>query len=341
MPVRIGQEVQALPRQPELSAAGIRRVPLQVVAGVLRDARGRVLLTRRKAGKPHAGLWEFPGGKIERDEDALAALARELDEELGIEVQAARPLIAIPHGKIVLDVWEVPQFAGRVRAREGQALAWVEPASIERAGMPPADRPVVTALRLPDTCLVTPAPRAGQDREFLATLDRALDDGVRLVQLRWPGASRGELAEVARAARESCASHGALLLLNADWQLAEILGLDGVHLPARVARVLSQRPLPEHRWVGVSCHDAGELAHAARIGADFATLAPVLPTASHPGSAALGWDAARELVAAAALPVYLLGGLARTDVAPARAMGAQGIAAIRGLWPADQRASSR
>ncbi len=316
-------------------------MPLQVVAGVLRDGRGRVLLTQRRAGKAHAGLWEFPGGKLEPGEDALAALSRELDEELGVEVLAARPLIAVAHARIVLDVWEVPQFAGRVRAREGQALAWIDPATIDRELMPPADRPVVSALRLPSTYLITPSPRADDDHDFLASLERALDAGVRLVQLRWPGASRAQLAGIARAARALCASRGAQLLLNADWSLAEVLGLDGVHLPAALARGLSQRPLPAHRWVGVSCHDAGELAHAARIGADFATLSPLLPTSSHPDRPALGWDAARRLVAGARLPVYLLAGLGRADIASARAMGAQGIAAIRGLWPADQDANAR
>ena len=306
---------------------------LQVVAGVLRDARGRVLLTQRPPGKPHAGMWEFPGGKLEPGEDGLAALSRELDEELGIEVLAARPLIAVAHGRIVLDVWEVPQYAGRVHAREGQALAWVDAASIDRMGMPPADRPVVSALRLPTTYLITPMCDIGEEDRFLAALARALGEGVRLVQVRLPGAPRARIAALARAARDLCAVHGAQLLLNADWQLAEVLGLDGVHLPAAVARTLMERPLPAHRWVGVSCHDALELVHAARIGADFATLSPLHATASHASATPLGWDTARALIADAQLPVYALGGLGPADVATARANGAQGIAAIRGLWP--------
>ena len=305
---------------------------LHVVAAVLRDARGRVLLAQRPAGKAHAGLWEFPGGKLEPGEDALAALSRELDEELGIEVVAARPLIAIPHGRIVLDVWEVPAFAGCLHAREGQALAWIAPAVIDVATMPPADRPVVTALRLPDRHLVTPNVDPGGETAFLAGLERALESGVRLVNLRLPGVERARVARVARAARAVCARHAAALLLHADWELAEVLGLDGVHLPGAVARGLETRPLPASRLLGVSCHDAAELEHAAHIGADFATLSPVLPTASHPGAPTLGWDAARALVAGARIPIYLLGGLGVADIAAARAGGAQGIAAIRGLW---------
>ncbi len=304
-----------------------------MVAAVLRDGYGRVLLARRPVGKAHAGLWEFPGGKLEPGEDASAALSRELDEELGIEVLAARPLLAIPHEGIVLDVWEVTAFAGRAHAREAQAIAWVDPARVDASTMPPADRPALAALRLPDRYLVTPDVEVGGEDVFLDNLGRALVDGVCLVNLRLPHADRMHVARLARAARALCARHAARLLLHADWVLAEVLGLDGVQLPMAVARELDARPLPGSRLVGVSCHDASELEHAARIGADFATLAPVLPTASHPGAPTLGWDAARALVAGTRIPVYLLGGLGVADIAAARAGGAQGIAAIRGLWP--------
>ena len=306
---------------------------LHVVAAVLRDARGRVLLAQRPPGKAHAGRWEFPGGKLEPGEDALAALSRELDEELGIEVLAARPLLAVPHGDIVLDVWEVPVFEGRPRPRESQPLAWVDPARIDPSTMPPADRPALTALRLPDRYLVTPDVTADGDDAFLDSLARALGGGVRMVDLRLPSIARARVARLARAARTLCERHSAKLLLHADWPLAEVLGLDGVQLPAAIARTLAARPLPASRLVGVSCHDADELAHAARIGADFATLAPIQPTATHPGAPALGWEAARACVADARLPVFLLGGLGVADIAAARAGGAQGIAAIRGLWP--------
>ncbi|MBX3690833.1 Nudix family hydrolase [Dokdonella sp.] len=305
---------------------------IAVVAGVLRDERGRVLLARRPEGKQHAGLWEFPGGKLEQGEDALVALTRELDEELGIDVRAARPLMSVPHGPIVLDAWEVVAWSGRPNAREAQAISWVDASAIDAESMPPADRPVLTALRLPDRYLVTPDVDPADDMPFLAGLERALGAGIRLVDLRLPDAPRERVAPLARMARELCRKHEAKLLLHADWMLAEVLGLDGVQLPAAIARRLDTRPLPASRLVGVSCHDEDELEHAARIGADFATLAPVLPTASHPGAPVLGWDAARALITQARLPVYALGGLGSADIATARAGGAQGIAAIRALW---------
>jgi 8-oxo-dGTP diphosphatase len=84
--------------------------------------------------------------------------------------------------------------------------------------------------------------------------------------------------------------------------------------------------------VGVSCHDAAELAHAVSIGADFALLSPVLPTLTHPGAATLGWETFSALAAASAIPVYGLGGLERADVARAQSHGAHGVALLRGAW---------
>lgn len=312
-----------------------------VVAGILRDAQGRVLLAQRPAGKHLAGLWEFPGGKVEADEAPVDALARELREEIGIVVESAQPLIGIPHAypdkTILLDVWQVTRYSGSVQAHEGQRLAWVEPEDLDRIQMPPADRPAIAALRLPDRYLITPPLAPGDSESLLHGIEHACRKGISLIQLRQPQWSREQIAHAARAARAICHTHGARLLLNGDWQLAAILGLDGVHLPARVAASLSQRPLPSDRWIGVSCHDAAELAHATRIGADFAMLSPVYETPSHPESAPLGWDRFAELVAEATLPVFALGGLESDDIDAARMSGAQGIAAVRAFWDSSGR----
>jgi 8-oxo-dGTP diphosphatase len=99
-----------------------------------------------------------------------------------------------------------------------------------------------------------------------------------------------------------------------------------------VAAELVQRPLPADRWLGVSCHDAAELLHAVRIGADFATLSPIFPTPDHEHAQALGWERFADLVAHAPMPVYALGGMEGEDIDAAWMAGAQGIAAIRGLW---------
>ena len=318
---------------------------IHVVAGVLRDAQGRVLLAQRPAGKHLAGTWEFPGGKIEDGEAPVDALARELREELGITIDSARPLIGVPHHypeqSVLLEAWQVSAYSGVPQALEGQRLAWVALEAIDQVDMPPADRPIVTALRLPDRYLITPALPMTDADVLMQGIERACRKGLRLIQLRLPDWPLERLAQIARSARNLCHDHGARLLLNRDWKLAAILGLDGVHLPARLAATLLQRPLPANRWVGVSCHDADELAQALRIGADFATLSPIYETPTHPDAAPLGWDRFAELAAGVALPVFALGGLDSDDLDSAQVSGAQGIAAVRGLWPIESPASTR
>lgn len=306
---------------------------VHVVAGILRDPRGRVLLAQRPEGKPHAGCWEFPGGKVEPAETPEAALARELHEELGIRVRVGRRRIAIPHGPILLEVREIESFEGHPRSHEHQRLRWVEPEQVDRALLPPADRPALTSLCLPDRYLITPLPEDGRERAFLRSIESALEDGIELLQLRLPGWSTDRVAALARPVRDLCRGSRARILLNADWRLASILGLDGVHLPARVARALPGRPIDHGQLVAVSCHDREELRHAAAIGADFATLSPIGPTNSHPQAVPLGWEAASAWLDDAGLPVFALGGLAAAQRARALDAGFQGIAAIRAFWP--------
>lgn len=125
------------------------RRQVHVVAAVIRDARGRVLLARRTEGRELAGLWEFPGGKVEPDETPEAALVRELAEELGIAATVGKAVIRVavdaPDRRLVLDVREVA-CGGRPRGCEGQALAWVPLAKLHTYPMPPADVPVVAEL---------------------------------------------------------------------------------------------------------------------------------------------------------------------------------------------------
>ncbi len=126
---------------------------LHVVAGLLRDPRGRVLLAQRPPGKHLAGLWEFPGGKLEPGELPLAALTRELREELGIELLEAAPFMCVPwrYGErsLQLDAWQVIQWKGEPLSLEGQALLWQWPAAIDPGVLAPADRPILQSLRSP------------------------------------------------------------------------------------------------------------------------------------------------------------------------------------------------
>lgn len=125
---------------------------MPVAAAALLDGHGRVLVQQRPPGKGHAGLWEFPGGKLEAGETPAVALARELGEELGIVVAPAdcRPLAfaSEPLGdrRLLLLLHVVRRWRGEPRALEAAAVAWADAAILATLAMPPADRPLVAAL---------------------------------------------------------------------------------------------------------------------------------------------------------------------------------------------------
>jgi 8-oxo-dGTP diphosphatase len=122
-----------------------------VVAGALYDAHGRVLIAQRLPGKHMAGRWEFPGGKIEPGESEPAALARELREELGVEVSSAHPLLVLRHDyaerRVQVSMWIVERYAGEPRGLDGQNLKWVTPARLPDEDVLEADRPFIEALQ--------------------------------------------------------------------------------------------------------------------------------------------------------------------------------------------------
>jgi len=309
---------------------------IHVVCAAVIDADGRVLLARRPDHTHQGGLWEFPGGKLEADEDARAALARELAEEVGIAVREARPLIRIRHDYgdrcVLLDAWRVEAFDGVAHGREGQPVEWVAPEALVERDMPAANIPIVNAVRLPALYLITGEP-AERRQVFLARLVQALERGIRLVQLRARTLSAGDYLDLAREVVPMCHRYNAKVLLNSDPAWVEETGADGVQLSGERLAALERRPLTGPRyWVGASVHNVVQLQKAEALGVDFVVASPVLPTPSHPDACPLGWKGLHDLTELATVPMYALGGLARSDLDQAFLHGAQGIAAIRDLW---------
>lgn len=305
----------------------------EVVAAVLTRPDGRVLLAQRPAGKAYAGYWEFPGGKVEAGEALAAALARELAEELGIAIGTPcrwiTRVFSYPHATVRLNFFRVFDWQGEPHPHEGQVFSWQRPEAVSVTPLLPANFPVLKALALPPLLGITHAEALGVD-VFLQRLDAALAAGLRLIQVRDKSLPEAQRRELARATVRRAHAHGARVLVNGSEDLAHAVGADGVHLDAAAMAALDVRPACA--WVGASCHDATELAHAAALGADFALLSPVLPTLTHPGAPTLGWDRFAALAAASPIPVYGLGGLAREDVRLAQTHGAHGVALLRGAW---------
>ncbi|MGH8321861.1 MAG: Nudix family hydrolase [Gammaproteobacteria bacterium] len=316
---------------------------IQVVAAILKDAQGRVLINQRPAGKPWAGYWEFPGGKIEAGETVLAALKRELHEELGITVRDARPWIHLSHNypeyQVELDVWRVQHYGGEVQSYEDQTLAWVKPDDLSGWKLLPADGPIVTALRLPPQMLVTPSPESDTAR-FLEILARSFEQGVECVQLRAPELVLPDYKTLAHSVIALCRRHAARIILNTQPQLAQELNADGVHLNSARLMQTAGRPLPAGFLAGASCHDENEIHRAQNCRLDYIILGPVQTTPSHPHATILGWDGFARLAALSVVPVYAIGGMQPEQLDKVRSLGGHGIAAMRGLWNAYPPASS-
>jgi 8-oxo-dGTP diphosphatase len=308
---------------------------IHVAAGAIEDAAGRILVTRRPDNVHQGGLWEFPGGKLEPGETCAQGLVRELEEELGIRVRTSRPLIRVHHDygdrHVLLDVHRVTAFVGKPHGREGQPLDWVHPREMVPDAFPAADRPIISALRLPQFYLITGQNPTDAD-PFLARISEAVSAGVRLVQLRAHQLGAEDYARLAERAFAICEAAGAILLLNRDTEEVRGLHCHGVHLSGNRLGSLKARPRGDLDWVGASCHTAADLVRASELGLDYALLSPVQRTASHPDAEPLGWKRFGALTDRARLPVYALGGLRREDLDRAVECGAQGIAAIGGLW---------
>jgi 8-oxo-dGTP diphosphatase len=207
--------------------------------------------------------------------------------------------------------------------------------------MPSADRPVVAALRQADRYLILPEPAMPRLDAFLVAVERAVASGIRRLQLRCHHLDADALRSLARRIQKRLRTSRAELLLNCGElehvAMARELGV-GIHVRSALLMRLTagqvERDMRDRNVsVAASCHDAAELARAEALGLDFAVLGPVRATASHRGTAPLGWKAFGLLRENVSLPIYALGGMGTDDLAHARAHGAQGIAAIQGLWP--------
>ncbi|WP_376689812.1 Nudix family hydrolase [Wenzhouxiangella sp. EGI_FJ10409] len=304
---------------------------IEVVAGVIRDDRGRILLAQRPAGKHLAGTWEFPGGKREGDESDARTLARELAEELDIEVVSSRPWLSLTHHypelAVRLKLYEVDEWRGQPSGLEGQSLDWVSVAQMNAMPMPAADRPIVRAFGIDDRYAISPEPRDSGDIEgILAWAREGLDRGLRLFQLRAGSVDAASLASMARAFGEAVAAAGGRWLLNGPPALAIEAAADGVHLDAPGLRSLDARPLGDEKLVMACCRNESDLARAGALGLDFVTLSPVLGTEGVEHAEPLGWAGFERLSRRSPLPVYARGGVGPGDLSGARERGGFGVA---------------
>jgi len=321
--------------------------PVDVVCGVV-WRNGRYLLAQRPEGRIWAGWWEFPGGKIEAGESAAAAMARELQEELGIRVTRTDPWLLkvfdYPHARVRLHFFHVRGWRGEPDGLEGQRLHWQTSGETCSVGpLLPANVPILRALEMPPLLPVSPPPEVPH-AIALARVGTTLAKGHAPVAnaTASPANAGGPVAgwlQVRRGALEAaqwadwvslCRTHGLLPIANVAPDTALALGAEALHLSAsRLANLASRPQLP---LVGASVHTRAELEHASALGLDYVILGSVQITSSHPGVNGLGWQAWADIARWASVPVYAIGGLAPADLELARTHGASGVAMIGSAW---------
>ncbi len=306
---------------------------IQVAVGLIIDAQKNILTALRPQHVHQGGLWEFPGGKIHKDETPKQALARELLEELGIQLRSADYFMTLPYTysdlKVVLKIYKVTAYEGEAYGREGQTLAWCRLEELDPRYFPAANRSIITALKLPPYYVITPEPPRTHWQPFIDQFHRWINQGYRLIQLRALHLSTKEYRALANELLAIAIDHQALLLANSDVEWAQSNPAAGLHLNDTLLNHFTVRPIAEAQWLSAACHSLSELQQAEALAVDFVSLSPVQYTQTHPQITPLGWQAWQTLLDQTHLPVYALGGMTRTDLAKVQSMGAVGIAGIR------------
>lgn len=307
------------------------RAVTQVAVGVLIRSDGAALLADRPSGKPYAGYWEFPGGKIEQGETVAHALARELAEELGVAVHDSVPWVVMeydyPRAYVRLHFRRVFDWKGTPRAVEGQRLAFLEPGAEPPQPLLPAAIPAIRWILLPATTAFSPG-NAVDAAVSVRWVEDLLDRGLRQLVWHEPHLAAGERDRARAALQDLARTRGARILH--DTRGTEASQPPDLFLCADQLRTLRARP--STGWIGAGVRDRADLAHAAALGCDFAVLewplaTPGAPHAGDSGKPEDEWDIVAHLCAAAPLPVYVPSASGIEALDRAQRLGAHGIAA--------------
>jgi len=326
-----------------------------VAVAVLQLPDGQFLLASRPEGKPYAGYWEFPGGKIEASESVRDALIRELREELNIVITECSPWFSFnmvyPHATVRLHTWRVSAWqdadARGLSGLEGQQFEWQRLGTLTVAPILPGCLPIFRALSLPKHYLITNASEVGT-KTYLQHLraywgnsastcppnGESLDLTLpALIQLREKSMPTAQLRDFAIEVIAIAAEYNAVVLINSsngDDAFVHDVGADGLHFTSYDLAKLTARPAVS--WVGASVHTQADLLHAAHLRCDFAVLGHVKQTQSHADAPPLGWAVFVNIATDTSIPIFAIGGMSRADLAIAMTHGAHGIAMMRGAF---------
>lgn len=307
---------------------------VHVAVGVIKNADGKILISKRHKHLHQGDLWEFPGGKVEKNESAYEALCRELYEELNIKVTSAKQFIKISHHysdkHVLLDVWLVDGFNGDAVSQHQQLTKWVSKQNLGRYPFPVANKAVLCCLSLSPYYAITG--EYNTHDELLYKIKALLDSGIKLIQLRNKKLAQPQLIELAKSVMPLCSDSKAKLIVNSDVGLIERCNVDGIHLTSQQLLSYDSRPVSPDKILAASVHNSLQLLHAIKIDVDFVVVSPVLKTTSHPYAIPLEWTGLEELVALSNIPVFALGGMEEKFMNKIKNTGAFGLATISTFW---------
>jgi 8-oxo-dGTP diphosphatase len=296
--------------------------------GVIVRTDGAVLLADRPVGKPYAGYWEFPGGKIENGESVEQALERELAEELGVRVRSTEPWNVLeydyPHAYVRLHFQRIFDWLGTPHPVEGQRLMFLRPGEDPPTPLLPAAVPALRWMQLPTVTAYSE--QASTDAEqALQWVERALARGLRQILWYEPLLSGAALEQALRLCGARARAYGARLLIDNRIDPGRLELADGCFLSADQLRTATVRPGAQ--WVGAGVRDQCDLAHAAALACDFAVIQDEV---THPWPAAADatatWETISALGRVSSLPLYAELEPNVDNLRQARRHGAHGLA---------------
>lgn len=305
---------------------------VSVVVGVIQHPQSKkYLITRRQKGQHLAGLWEFPGGKVENDEPLFLALQRELFEEVGIKLISATPLKKIIHHydekSVSLNFWISSQFDNIAESKEGQSLKWVSFDELAYYDFPEANQAIIDSLALPCLWKIT-------DNCDMLSVDQFIENNRQSVQshqikqllFRSKQLSYQDYMIVAERLEKVCAQQQCRLILNHNELGSNKKG--SWHLTSQQLFEIDERP-EGIDFLSASCHCLDDIKQAEKLKLDCILLSPVNHTLTHPDAKPIGWSEFKKIAEKTSLPVYALGGVGKEDLTTAQYHGAKGIAGIR------------
>lgn len=306
---------------------------IDVSVAILINSKNQVLLAKRPPLKSWEGWWEFPGGKMEKDETSIDALHREIYEEIGVRVTKFEKWVtrkySYENNDITLNFFKVNEWEGEVTPKERQELVWTYIRNSNISPILPANSFVEKALDLPKYYAITNLSETSKE-VFFNQLQKKIHDGLSLIQVREKNITPNELKIFSKEIINICKPRHVKVIVNYDLNLAREIKADGVHL--RSSDLLRIKKIPKNLIVSASCHTQEDIKIAEKLKINFLVLSAVKKTLSHPATKPIGWNKFKELVNKVNIPIYALGGLGANDYEIAIENGAIGVASQRLIW---------